>query len=112
MKKILWRVKQDVGPHTHGKGRYKSGETFEGPASLGDVFPDKLEPANAETAELVQEHKEGGPMAKLKVVHRGSGKYNVVNTETDTAINDELLSRAEAYALIAETEEKESEGSD
>lgn len=37
----------------------------------------------------------------LRLVHRGGGKYNVVNLATGEPINDTLLTKAEATLLIA-----------
>ena len=46
---------------------------------------------------------EAEPDAELpnnfKVVHKGSGKYAVVNVDTEEVLNSVLLSRSEAYEL-------------
>lgn len=109
MKTIKWRVKEHVGAHYHGNIRYESGDTFEGPANLSEVFPDKLEPATDKDAVAVIEEKgaDEKPMAGLRVVPRDDGNFDVVNTETGQAINDEPLSRDAAFALVADTEEEE-----
>lgn len=46
------------------------------------------------------------PKAGLKAVHVGAGKYNVVNEATGKKINDKLLTKEAAAALVeAETPE-------
>jgi len=40
------------------------------------------------------------PKAGLKAVHVGAGKYNVVNETTRKKINDKLLTKEEAAALV------------
>jgi len=39
------------------------------------------------------------PKVGLKAVHRGGGKYNVINERSGKPINDQLLSREEAEQL-------------
>lgn len=45
------------------------------------------------------------PTRPLKVVHRGFGKWDVINQETGTAINDQPLSKEEALAMVGEAED-------
>jgi len=44
--------------------------------------------------------KEEQPTKRLQIVHKGGGKYNVVNESTAQPINDELLSREQAENLV------------
>ena len=105
MKEVLWRMKKHVGPHTYKGVTYHPGDTFMGPAYFAESgFSDKIEPADSVAVEAVEEHQDGGVIASLVVKHKGGGKYDVINTESGKAINDELLSRAEAYALISAKE--------
>jgi len=39
---------------------------------------------------------------KLKAVHKGGGKYNVINEATGKPVNDVLLSKKEAFSLAAD----------
>ena len=103
MANVKWRVKNGVAPHYHGRKQYLSGEEFMGPPWLGKSFPDKLEPATDAAAAAVKKVEDGGEVAALKVVHRGSGKYDVVNTESGKKINEQLLKREEAEELVAGT---------
>ena len=39
------------------------------------------------------------PHVGLKMVHKGSGKYDVIRQETGEKVNDHLLTKAEALAI-------------
>ena len=82
------------------------------PGDVIELKPDKvrhmmdiLEPL--EPIETVEEET-AAPREQLVVVHKGGGKYNVINTATGEPINDILLTKRQAEAL-ANGEKKESE---
>lgn len=49
---------------------------------------------------------------KLKVVHKGGGKYNVVNDATGKPVNDTLLTKTEAMDLAEEKEKVDDKQTD
>ena len=113
---IRCKLKNKVGFHIRkepGKGRvvYKPGDIMkvENISELGgakDKF-DILDPV-PEEGELKLEESS----AVLKMEHRGGGRYNVVNTETDEAVNDEYLTKKEAEAMIDPVNSEVSEVTD
>ena len=109
IKEVLWRVKQNVGPHIYKGKTYACGDTFKGTSDLLGRHPDKLEPANAAAAKVVNvaagiDGADPEPEASLKVVHKGGGRYDVINIKSGKSINEELLGRKEAYALVTSVE--------
>jgi hypothetical protein len=58
-------------------------------------FKDSLEPLDPELPDPAPPQ----PKLGLKAVHRGRGRYDVVNELTGVKINDEMLSKEEAQAL-------------
>lgn len=101
---IRCKLKEKVGFHIRyepvkGKVKYNPGDIMEieDVKELGgaaDKF-EILDPIPEENAVELNE-----PAVALKAVHRGGGRYNVINTETDEAINDDYLTKAEAEAMI------------
>ena len=79
-------------------------------------FKDKFEPigsfAIAPTATAIpkeakpEEEKE----SKLKAVHKGFGKYDVVKVKTGEPINDKPLTKKEAYGLLESSDEPSETG--
>lgn len=54
------------------------------------------------TPEQEPEEEELAPVCALKVVHKGHGRYCVINEETGEAINQGWLTRDQAYHLVDE----------
>lgn len=44
------------------------------------------------------------PAVALKMEHRGGGRYNVINVETDEPINEDYLTKKEAEEMVGEPE--------
>ena len=58
-------------------------------------FKDKFEPVDGSIAPNEEAREE-----KLKVIHLGFGKYNVIKVKTGKTINDMPLNKKEAYNLL------------
>jgi len=94
--------------HLHGGKRIviNRGDTIEcSAAELGNFLRDY---------ELIEGSLEPEPLQAtrpLRLVHKGHGKYDVVNDATNMAINDKPLTRAEAEALaVAPGKDQQQEG--
>ena len=108
---IRCKLKKGSGFHLRkesGKGlvRYKPGdimkvETISELGGAADKF-EILDPIPEE-----DEFQVDGPIALLKMEHRGGGRYNVVNIETGEAVNEEYLTQKEAQTMIDATVEEE-----
>ena len=102
MKSIKVRLK--AGKYYRDGVRYVKGDLveFNSVFDIPDTFRDGFEmPAPSRVAiDESPEEPEGPPEPKFKVVHRARGRYNVVSTETGVPINDELLSKEDAQALV------------
>ena len=97
---MRWRIKANYGSlyykgETHTSTPTAPSKSFVGPASLGKgAFKDKLEQVGRTKVEKIPS------IVGLKTVHRGSGKYNVINEKTGKTINDTLLNRQDAFDLV------------
>ena len=116
----IFKMKPKVGPH-HFNGEWiKPGDTinceFEEIESVIDKFeevrkavesPDASEAEDAKQPVVeeqeIQIEEEAGQVTdtgKLEVIHKGRGKYDVVNTASGKVINDKPLTKKEAYEFI------------
>ena len=97
-----YRLKPGCKHYMRANGRraYKfvGGDIIELPADKAAAIMDKLE--LVEEAQPVEEKEEKIPAVSLQIVHRGGGKYNVVNQVTGKPINDRLLTKEEAEELV------------
>lgn len=97
-----FRMKQGVGAH-HLPSRQvvRPGDVIDVPdyqiAGALDKF-DRLDSAPPSPEEQL-------PTTGLRAVHKGHGKYDVVNMTTGATINDEPLSKSDATAMAARPEE-------
>lgn len=103
---IRCKLKEKVGFHIRvepGRGRcvYHPGDIMgvENIKELGGAA-DKFEILDPVPEESPIELD--APAAMLKMVHRGGGRYNVVNIETDEAVNDEYLTKDEAEKMVGQ----------
>lgn len=113
---IRCKLKNKVGFHIRkeaGKGTvtYKPGDIMKVTdiSELGGA-KDKFE-----ILDLIPEENEldlDAPVAALKMEHRGGGRYNIVNVETDEPVNEEYLTKKEATAMLdaVEPEAKDEDG--
>jgi len=108
----LKRYRVKVGKHHERNKVYKTGDILikddeDMPAGFLDKFED-LGAAGKSTHRIstheddTKREKEKIPGESLfKIEHRGGGRYRVINTVTNQPVNDQLLSKADAEALIA-----------
>lgn len=105
MEKVDTASKQDIKP-AEVDGGVEDGANEEAEAS-----DEETEEEGEEESE--EEEEEGGesefsrgnkPSQNLTPVHRGGGKYNVEKPNGE-AINDQLLSKEEAYEMCGKSEE-------
>jgi len=85
------------GTHYHGDQVVRKGEVLR----LRDMS--ELSPLLRTDYMVISDPTEGIKreiVSKLTLVHRGGGKFNVVNVKTGEPINDKLLTKSEALALI------------
>jgi len=106
---IRWRRKPNTGVHFRGGYQpVKPGDTVT--ATLKEIRPfidcyEALEPIPTGAPEEAVE-PEGVPV----LVHKGGGRYDVINSATKKRYNDALLNKEEALAFIQTgTEEQELE---
>ncbi|MEW5725494.1 MAG: hypothetical protein AB1896_20465 [Thermodesulfobacteriota bacterium] len=91
-----YRLKRGVGKHVYQGRVYLPGDIVEAaPENMKGVLDkfDLLDPPDQAQAEAKQ------PNA-LKMVHKGFGRYDVLNTTSGQILNDHLLKKAEALALV------------
>ena len=104
MKPIKVRLK--AGKYYRDGVRYVSGDLveFNSVFDIPDTFRDGFEMPSPSRIALDEspEEPEGPPDPKFKVMHRARGRYNVISIATGEPINDELLSKEEALALVGE----------
>lgn len=109
---MLKRYRVKAGKHHEHNKVYKTGDVLikddeEMPAGFLDKFEDLGAAGKSERRISVHEddtkrEKEKIPGESiLKMEHRGGGRYRVINTVTGQPINDQLLPKADAEALIA-----------
>jgi len=75
---------------------YQKGDVIEAIADELKPFMDKFELVGPPDPPP----KMANPSKSLKAIHKGGGRWNVINTESGKKINQNLLSRDEAQALI------------
>lgn len=108
---IRCKLKQKVGFHIRqeedkGRVKYLPGDVMEveNIKELGGAA-DKFEILDPVPEENPIELDE--PATMLKMEHRGGGRYNVINTETDEPINENYLTKKEAEEMVGQVEEVE-----
>ena len=105
----IYRKKEGYGKHTfnfNGKKHVvKAGEcTPDVPKGfIPKAFMDTYDLADG-SVESAQTIAEGAPKKGLKAIHKGAGKYEVINEATGKPINDILLSKDDALSLIGQLE--------
>lgn len=92
------KVKYELlaGTHTVGGIKVRTGGTFEEHPNKVEWMKHRLK----RLGPLPEEKEENQRNVSYRKDHRGGGRYNVVNEETDKAINDVLLKKDEADELI------------
>jgi hypothetical protein len=83
--------------------KYIAGDVFEATPSQVKGIRNIIQPLD-KIEDYMEPHEEDVPRTKLKAVHKGFGKWDVVNIAIDKAINDRPLNKAEALQLIEESE--------
>lgn len=86
-----------------GKHRIiKPGQTFWArPEDIPVAFADSIRPLNpAEEEALAEEKLESLVEAEYKLIHRGAGKYNVIDAE-EKVVNENPLTKDEAEELLS-----------
>jgi len=98
MPEILFRLKPGRGSHTMNVGgkmvRLKGGEEIRCEKFVLGGALDKFE-------QLEPDPPEPEPTIGLRAVHRGHGRWDVVNQKTGKAINDKALKRDAAFELAS-----------
>ena len=100
----MLRVRLKSGTYRRGEKKYVAGDhiEFESEFDIPDGFRNMFE---------IPIQKPDVGISSLTIKHKGAGRYNVINLATGEPINDELLTREEAYSFIGEpipeTEETE-----
>ena len=80
------------------KGKcYVKGDVIECSHAVIKNFMDTFEEIETEDA---KPDAEVAISPTLKVVHKGFGRYNVVNTKTDGVVNDRPLNKDEAESIV------------
>lgn len=107
---IRCKLKAKVGFHIReekdkGKVKYLPGDVMEvkNIKELGGAV-DKFEILDPVSEENIT--KLDTPVSVLKMVHRGGGRYNVINVETDESINEEYLTKQEAEEMVTSVPEE------
>ena len=130
VKKRIYRVKAGFGPHTVNsvskrkvinkdgeeetkfktkRVKIKPGETFQAYPYDKSVsgWEHKLEVVESgtvvppeEVKEQIEKEENSVVTTALKAIHKGSGKYDVINEETGEKINNKPLSKADAEKLL------------
>lgn len=93
------RWKMLAGKYHVGGKVYKAGDEFVATTDQVRHMRDMLQPLDA-----LEEYQDASdrdvPRQKLMAVHLGHGKWNVVNRDTDKAVNDHPLDKREAQQLV------------
>lgn len=111
MPQLLFRLKPKVGSHTmltkEGMIRLKPGDEIRCEKDLLGNALDKFE-------QMEPDSPSPEPSVGLRAVHRGHGRWDVVNQVTGKAINDKALKRDEALEMASKglPEEKETTGAE
>jgi len=103
--KILYRMISGKfnmhDPETGKRKTLRAGDTFYAQPSRVKAFLDIMEPVNPEEAQAIEEPETAfEPKISLKMIHRGAGRYVVINKETGEQINEGYLNKVEAEALV------------
>ena len=78
--------------------KHKEGDIVELSDRQAISFKDMFEPMEGPV--ILDKEVEVLPESKLKVIHEGFGRYNVIVTKTGKKINDNPLTKKEAYSLL------------
>ena len=100
------RWKMLVGKVNYKGNRYKAGDIFEAPPEDVRGMRDQLQPLDRVEESNPEFFAEPVPRKKLVAVHRGFGKWDVVNTELNQNLNDHPLTKDEAKQLANEMEKQ------
>lgn len=74
---------------------------------LADVVDPILEDSEKEEEQESPDEEEEDKFENLKVLFKGNGKYDVINTVTEKKLNNTLLTKQEAEALVETYREDE-----
>jgi len=97
------RYKLKSGTYRNRRGKFYPGDVFEAEEFEVRNFLDLLERLDPPPEE--QEQDSPKPSIGLRLRHKGAGKYDVIYEATGQPINDVLLSKEEAEALIDERQD-------
>jgi hypothetical protein len=93
------RYQMLVGKFYFKGRRYVKGDIFEAEPSQVKGIKNQIMPLDkVEDYQDLQE--DDVPRTKLKAMHIGYGKWNVMNTETDEPVNDHPLTKMEALQIV------------
>lgn len=118
--KKIYRIKKNTGPHSmiiDGKRKnFQPGDSLEAYPHQIEGWLHKMERVektsvdNGKTEETVISGEElekvieveeaVADVVSLKAIHKGGGRYNVINIDTGEQINDEYLNKKEADSLV------------
>lgn len=92
------------GTHTFRdeRGAIEPGETFKATPFEVRNIQHKVEPL-----EPIPEEQEKPPIQRFQVLHKGGGRYAVINEATGETVNDKWLSKTEANELAGIDDESE-----
>ena len=76
---------------------YQKGEIIDIDPENTKFMMDLLEPIDHIETE---EERTAAPRVQLEIVHKGGGKYNVINSVTGKPVNDKLLTKSQAQDLV------------
>jgi len=109
------KYRVDHGNHTECGVRYTQGSTLESEYPLDEIFANKFSRIDEETGEAQAPEEDPKPKRRrvrtqsketvttttpsLEPKHKGGGKWVVLNKETGEQVNDNYLSKKEAYEL-------------
>jgi hypothetical protein len=100
------RYKMLVGKFGFQGKKYRAGDVFEAEPFQVVGLGARVQPLDKiEDYQLPQD--DDIPRKKLQAVHRGFGKWDVVNNATEENINDHPLTKVEAKQLVEEIEAAE-----
>lgn len=84
------------GTHYEAGKRHDAPATVESARPLHEIFPRRFQLIE-EQRPFIQED-----VVQLKAVHKGAGRWNVINTSTGEPINDGWLDKEEAKEMADE----------
>lgn len=91
------------GSHSERGKRYTEGDVFESPHPLHEKFKNHFELVKSEPDEFAHLNEDEEPeevLPKYKIVHVGRARYNVVNIETEEALNEKPLTKKKAQEFL------------